>query len=299
MVRSSAESHDASAANLRLAARLEEHTMHIARLQHALTMQSAEKQAVAASLSADLARSDEELQKAQRSIQALWTSRRALVDEITTLRERIRELERNAGEPPQRPNPHGSSHYGFSAREPLPTVIHRHLSLAAAVAEDLVEQRTAEATSSLRSALAASPPPLMCSLADCSTGVSSGASRRPSALQFADFAAATSMASRHASAPAPRCSSMCMPPAPPAPAPAPAPAPVTAPAASACSPPRAKSATSSLLASPRSPAGGIAVSQSAACKAGLEELLDSEIALADERLRKLLNSASRERQRDA
>ena len=42
-------SHDASAANLRLAARLEEHTMHIARLQHALTMQSAEKQAVAAS----------------------------------------------------------------------------------------------------------------------------------------------------------------------------------------------------------------------------------------------------------
>ena len=71
----------------------EKHARCAAQLEQALAAAIAERDGIAQTLRAALRQSDEELQRARATAQALWGSRRVLVDEITALRARVATLE--------------------------------------------------------------------------------------------------------------------------------------------------------------------------------------------------------------
>ena len=143
---------DADAAT-RIAARLEESLRQNARLERALADAHASADATASALSAEVSSAEAALGKAEASLQALWTSRRALVDEIVMLRARVDVLER-------RETAHSSSGGGGCSSsscfpveqwrpQPVAHVISTHLTLAAAAAEDRLHEAAASSTCSL------------------------------------------------------------------------------------------------------------------------------------------------------
>lgn len=81
-----------TATEQRLVERLEQYARFAVHLQeeHAHTVSI--KDAQIALLREEMARSDDELQQARRAAQSMWSSRRVLVDEIQSLRARLREM---------------------------------------------------------------------------------------------------------------------------------------------------------------------------------------------------------------